>query len=129
MNRDHKQMDAVTKQRLINLCTKAGLKALAAQVAVGDVSFHYAILQLAKYTGSPTVLKTVCTYLGIDSDTFNVHRYVTTVEKLEALSHGISEETYLYNKSLSLSNRLKLPVWEAIFALNYKEKSNGDQEI
>ena len=52
----------------------------------------------------------------------------SSTEMLEALMHGISKETYLHNKTLPLEDKVKLPVWEAIYSLNYKEKVHGGQK-
>ena len=51
---------------------------------------------------------------------------VNKLEMLEALKHGILNETYLNNKQLSLEEKLRLPdAWQVLFALNYTEKKHG----
>ena len=44
---------------------------------------------------------------------------------IEAMLKGVHPQTYVANKALPLKDKLALPVWEAIFALNYKDKDNG----
>lgn len=47
------------------------------------------------------------------------------LEMLEAMQHGVSSETYQHNKTLPMQDKLKLPAWECIYALSYKEKKHG----
>ena len=68
-------------------------------------------------------------------DTLKVQQFVRYLKKnspakfpdaelLEALLHGVHPETSRYNKTLPLEEKVKLPDFELIYALNYKEPVN-----
>lgn len=44
-----------------------------------------------------------------------------------AMMKGIHPATYAHNKTLTLTDKLKLPVWECIYALNIKEDKNDNK--
>lgn len=43
---------------------------------------------------------------------------------IEAMLRGIHPQTFKTNKDLPLEEKLKLPEWELVYSLNYKEEHN-----
>lgn len=129
------QRERALRANVSGLCRSVGEIALAAQVALGELDPVKALRILHEKIHDPELLsladkieqarkKQDKPQLGMEKPEDPL-RYITKVEMLEAQAHGISNETYIHNKTLPLAQRLALPDYEAIYSLNYKEKRNG----
>lgn len=128
------------KRNLIELCKNIDRKDLAAKLELGEDTPGHVLMDIAiQYKRDDLMAMAKLTLLAEkfhDSNKLphqnpsrlgrevpeDPLKYMSLAEMLEAQAHGISNETYVHNKSLPMYQRLKLPVWEAIFSLNYKEK-------
>lgn len=121
--------------KLIALLKKTKNHELLSQYEMGKLTEFQVLRELAKLIKNPHAQSVLNTMINLAENNTSTPEgkpkvkkdvFISKVEMLEALKHGISSETYMFNKHLSLEEKLRLPdAWQVIFALNYKEKKHG----